>query len=109
MRDVEELCKRVIIINFGKIIYDGLLSDLVKKYSKEKIIRATSRNEIDKTKLEKLGKILKIEDRRFDLRIENEKTSEVLSQILEQFDVEDLTIEEPEIEEVIRTVFSKNG
>src|SRR3989344_4428664 len=40
MGDVEELCKRVIIINFGKIIYDGLLASLVEKYSPYKKIRA---------------------------------------------------------------------
>src|SRR4029078_2087239 len=33
MKDVEELCKRVIVINHGKILYDGLLSNLVKKFS----------------------------------------------------------------------------
>src|SRR6266550_640020 len=36
MKDVEELCKRIIIIDHGKILYDGLLDSIVKKYAKNK-------------------------------------------------------------------------
>lgn len=41
MDDIKELCERVIIINFGRIIYDGKLTDLISHYAKEKVITVT--------------------------------------------------------------------
>ncbi len=37
MHDVEELCDRVIVINYGKIIYDGSLPDLIKKHQGDNV------------------------------------------------------------------------
>ncbi len=47
MKDVEALCKRVIIINFGKILYDGLLSELIKKFAPYKLITVIFAQEVD--------------------------------------------------------------
>ena len=46
MEDVKELCKRVIIINEGEILYDGLLADVITKFSNEKIIEVIPKTKI---------------------------------------------------------------
>lgn len=106
MQDVEELCKRVIIINHGKILYDGLLSDLVKKHSPEKVIKVTLNKPIDDKSLKSLS-LGKVESG-FPLliiRVDRKKIGEITSKVLDNLDVEDLNIQDPEIEEVIRAIF----
>ena len=57
MQDVEQLCKRVIIINFGKIIFDGQLATLIEKYDPSKKIKVLFSEYVDPKKLDKLGEI----------------------------------------------------
>lgn len=108
MKDVEELCKRIIIIDHGKILYDGNLSDIVKKYALNKSISAIFSKPVSKEKLEKLGQVLSLTDTNAVLSVPREKSSAVAAKLLEAFPVEDLNIEESNIEDIIRDVFS-NG
>jgi len=105
MTDVEELCKRVIVINHGTILYDGLLSNLVKKYAPYKNITIIFKDKIDPSKLENIGEIEEYSHPKLKLLVKRDSTSEVVSKILTKYDVEDINIEEPEIEDVIRKVF----
>ncbi len=108
MSDVKQLCKRVIIIDHGHIIYDGRLQKLVEKYADFKIITADfGKNKIDKEKLTGLATITYFDTQKVSLSVPREKTKQVATILLNKFPIEDLTIEEPEIEEVIRIVFAK--
>ena len=106
MADVEALCKRVIIINFGTIIFDGLLSDLVKKFAPYKRISIYFEEKIPEETLIKFGKIESYTFPKVVLRVGKNDTNKIASEILKRFAVRDVGIEEPEIEEVIREVFS---
>lgn len=107
MQDVEELCRRVIIINFGKIIFDGQLSSLIEKYSTNKQIKVLFRRYADPKKIDKLGKIDSFAFPELILNVPNKRVNAVASLILKNFDVEDLTIEEPQIEDVITQVYTE--
>jgi len=65
MADVKELCRRVIIINKGKLIYDGSLESLSQKYSFHKIITVHFYSDAPENKLKNLGEIKLIEGKRF--------------------------------------------
>jgi len=108
MKDVEQLCERVIIIDHGKVLYDGALSDIVKKYAKHKALSVVFDKPVSRERLEKLGKIVEIEGTRVVLSVPREKSSHVAAKLLEEFSVDDLNIEEPNIEEIIRDVFSNH-
>ncbi|HSW48434.1 MAG TPA: ABC transporter ATP-binding protein [Candidatus Saccharimonadales bacterium] len=108
MKDVEQLCERVIIIDHGKILYDGKLEDIVKKYVKNKTLSIVFAKPVAIEKIEKLGKVLEIEGPKVTLSVPREKSNHVASKLLEEFSVEDLNIEEANIEEIIRDVFSKH-
>lgn len=105
MGDVEALCKRVIIINSGKILFDGLLSDLVKKIAPYKVIKVLFKDFVNPKKLDGFGEIKYFQYPRLVLRTANKKSNEVAAKILKNFSVEDVNIENPEIEDVIREVF----
>lgn len=107
MQDVEQLCKRVIIIDHGKIIYDGLLSEIVKKYARNKVLTIEFESEVKKEKLEKLGEVKDYNFPLVTIAVPREKSNKVAAILLDSFPVTDLNIEEPPIEAIIRDVFSK--
>ena len=109
MKDVEELCKRVIIIDHGKILYDGKLESIVKKYAKNKSITAVFEKPVALEKLEQLGEVTSFEPTRAVVTVPRTKSNHVASKLLENFPVEDLNIEEPNIEDIIRDVFSNKA
>ena len=106
MGDVKELCERVIIIDKGKIIYDGKLSKIVEKYADHKEISVLFDKEIDPKKLTKIGKVKSYEFPRAVFSIPRSVASLAASELLRKFPVADLDITEPPIEEIIRKVFT---
>lgn len=106
MKDVEQLCERVIVIDHGKLLYDGSLNDIVKKYATHKSLSVVFTKPVAKETLAKLGKILSYEDTHVILSVTRDRSNQAAAKLLEGFPVEDLNIEEPNIEEIIRDVFS---
>jgi ABC-2 type transport system ATP-binding protein len=105
MADVEALCKRVVVIHYGKILFDGDLSELVGHFSAYKTIGMTLRNGY--SDLSAYGEVLSQEGSRVILRIPKVDTSQVTARLLADLPVDDLTVEDPPIEDVIEQVFSQ--
>jgi ABC-2 type transport system ATP-binding protein len=104
MADVQALCKRVIVIHHGQILFDGDLSGLVTRFSAMKTLVVTmEENTID---LSQFGEVLEQEPNRVKLRVSKADTPRVTSQMLAQLPVTDLTVEDPPIEDVIESVFA---
>lgn len=106
MGDVEELCKRVIIINHGKILFDGDLQELIHKHAPHKVISIVLKNHINPEKLRGLGEIISYEYPKLILNTPNDQTNEILSKLLKELSVEDVNIEDPDIEDIIRDIFN---
>ena len=106
MKDVEELCKRIIIIDHGKILFDGQLAHIVKKYAKNKLLSLVFSQPIELEKLKQLGEVVTFEPKKASIAVPRDKSNHVASKLLEHFPVEDLNIEESNIEEIIRDVFA---
>lgn len=107
MGDVKELCKRIIVIDSGIILYNGLLSDIVDKFSVHKVITVDFDKEIDHKKLEGVGEIKQFEDLHASIHVPKDEVPKRASKLLARFPVADLTIEDPPIEDIIRQVFQK--
>ena len=105
MADVEALCKRVVVIHHGKILFDGDLSDLVQRFSPLKTI--TVKLENTEADLKAYGEVIKNEDGEIALRVPKNETASVTSRLLADLPVTDLTILDPPIEEVIEQVFAQ--
>lgn len=108
MGDVEELCKRVIIIDHGRIMYDGSLDEIVRKYAKNKLLSVFFHKPVEKERLATFGEIKEYESMKARIAVPVERSNKVAAQILEEYPVEDLNIEDPEIETIIRHIFSKS-
>jgi ABC-2 type transport system ATP-binding protein len=105
MDDVTNLARRVIVIDNGQILYDGLLGELVSKFAKEKVIKATLVNKVNLEDLEKIGKVKKLAFPLVTFSVPRATIAIAASELLQNFPVEDITIEEESIEDVIRQVF----
>ena len=109
MRDVEALSKRIIIINHGTIIFDGLLSDLIKKHAPHKQVTVYLKEPVDEKKLKNIGKIKTYEFPKLIIEIPTNRISEATGKLLETAVVSDLNIEDPDIEDVIRVIFQSKS
>lgn len=109
MGDVVDLAKRVIVIDAGEILFDGKLSELVADFAKEKTIKLYFSKSIDAKKLESVGKVKKYDFPSATISVPRESSAFAAAEILQNFPVADLTIEEEGIESIIRRVFKEEG
>lgn len=107
MEDVRQLAKRVIIIDHGKILYDGKLDNLVKKFAKYKVLSVILDEYVPPEKLKDVGELTEYNFPKAIIRVPRSASNIAASQLLQKFPVDDLNIEEPDIEDIIRDVFSQ--
>ena len=107
MADVEALCKRVIVIHNGKLLFDGDLSALVDRFSAFKTIGVTLAKGF--SGFSQYGEVLNQDAGHVTLRIPREKTPEITARILAEQQVDDLTVEDPPIEDIIEKVFAQKS
>lgn len=107
MADVTALCKRVIVIDHGKLLYDGNLHALAEKIAPHKLIRVEFSQTLDGQRLEEYGEVVKVRGQRAELLVPRDATSDVAARMLAQLPIADVTIEEPPIEDVITRVFEQ--
>lgn len=105
MDDLIDLARRVIVIDEGQILFDGALEEIVSRFAKEKIIKVSLSREDDVKKIETIGKVKKISFPEVILSVPREAVAVAAAELLQNFPVNDLTIEEIPIEDVIRKVF----
>ncbi len=107
MADVEALCKRVIVIHHGRILFDGALASLADEFAAYKTIGVVLEN--GGAPLDAYGEVVHQDGDRVALRVPKAETSRVAARLLADHEVLDLTIEEPPIEDVIESVFAQSA
>jgi viologen exporter family transport system ATP-binding protein len=106
MADVEALCRRVILIHHGRILFDGALASLGDEVAAYKTIGVVLENGAA-AQLGAYGEIIHRDGERVTLRVPKAETSRVAARLLAEQQVLDLTIEEPPIEDVIELAFAR--
>jgi ABC-2 type transport system ATP-binding protein len=106
MADVEALCKRVIVIHNGRLLFDGALSQLLERHSAFKTIGVTVMGHGD---LSRYGEVLTHDGSRVTLRVPKAETSQVTARLLAEQTVDDLTVEDTPIDDVIEKIFSRQS
>jgi len=108
LSDIETLCRRVIVIDHGRVLFDGALSEL-----RDRILPVTSvifdvKTVPDPSLLLWNGpKILEVGSHRYRMDIDRRQLSpaSAVKEIVNRFDVADLSIEEPQIEDVVKRIY----
>ncbi len=109
MADVAALCRRIIIIERGHILFDGSLAALSTKLAPFKVIKIDLNQELDGADLRTYGEVLSQEPRKAVLRVAKGQAAAVTSRLLTDLPILDLTIEDPPIEDVISRAFGERG
>jgi ABC-2 type transport system ATP-binding protein len=108
MSDIEKLCKRIAIINHGEIIYDGPLERVKKKYAKKKTIRATFESKIPKINLAGCSVRPKSEyEAEIEVDLGRQDIELVVHYLITKFRLVDITISDPPIEDIIKTIYKE--
>jgi ABC-2 type transport system ATP-binding protein len=108
MEDVRELCDRVLIVNQGRLIFDGRLQEIIQHYSGYKELAASFSAPIERAALSSLGEVVDDEPLRATIRVPWDAVPERAARLLAAFPVVDLAVNEPDIQDVIRQVFSED-
>jgi ABC-2 type transport system ATP-binding protein len=109
MKDVAALCHRVVVIAHGQIVYDGSLSGIIDRFSGHKILTLLFEDGQVPGDLKRFGEIIEVAEPRVKLRVERQEISQVLAAVLAQHTLEDVSVEDPPLEEVIREVFAQTA
>ncbi len=106
MSDVKELCDRVIIIDKGNIVFDGKLTEIVQRYADHKLIKINLSEQVEEEKLAKIAEIKEYDYPTVILKVKRSVSSLAAAELLKNFPIADLNIEEVAIEDIIREVFT---
>jgi ABC-2 type transport system ATP-binding protein len=107
MRDVEALCERVLVITHGKLVYDGELSGLSEQFGHTKLVRLEFVEGTAPDDLERYGELTRREGPSADLKVDRARVAEVLGAILDRYQVADVVVQDPPLEQVIARVFEE--
>jgi ABC-2 type transport system ATP-binding protein len=106
MDDVASLCPRVVVIDQGRLRYDGDLPTLVRKILPDKRVALRFSGPPDRAAIERAGKIVELDAARAVIQVAQPQLREAVGHLLGLAWVADLTIEDPPLEEVMRELFS---
>ncbi|MDP2930751.1 MAG: ATP-binding cassette domain-containing protein, partial [bacterium] len=106
MGDIEELCQRVMIIDKGRLCFDGQLSDITQRYADHKLVSLVLDKEVDAKVVANIFPVKEFRYPKLVLNVKREQVASVTARALEQLPVIDLSIEEPAIEDIIRELFT---
>jgi ABC-2 type transport system ATP-binding protein len=110
MDDIKELCERVIMINHGTVVYDGKLSVLIEKYAPYKLIKITSTEYFDETKLKEYGELYSFDQFVAVFKVGRFEAKKIAAKLIESnLPIDDILIDEVSIDDVIRQIFQTNG
>ncbi len=109
MADIQALCRRVIIIDHGKIFFDGRLSEVVDRFADFKLITIHCEN-ADTCPMDALAKHGEVVEKTADsvkLKVKRDRVIPACKALLDELPVRDIDIEEVPIEDVIRQIFAR--
>jgi len=104
MQDIEALCPRVIIIDHGRIFFDGPLSEVVDRFSTEKIVSFTFADQATRD-FSGLGEIAGQTPQTVLLKVPRARVAETCRAVFARYAVSDVNVQEIPIEEVLRRMF----
>jgi ABC-2 type transport system ATP-binding protein len=108
MEDVVQLCPRVVVIDKGKLVYDGPLEKLVERMRPDKRVVLRFSRPVDVADLALLGNVVRHDAGQSVLQVRKDAVNSVVGRALAQLPVSDLTVESPPLEEVMSELFAGN-
>ena len=106
MADIQELCHRVIIIDRGRIFFDGALTEVLDRFADFKIVTVQCSGDYTSADLKKYGEVVEQNAATLKLKVKRDRVITACKALLDELPVTDIDIQEVPIEEVIRHIFA---
>src|SRR5215204_5440758 len=100
------LCERVVVIDQGRLIFDGALRELARRFGDDKLLTLDLDAPVSREALTAFGEVMAWEPGKISLRVPREQISATAARLLGELQVRDLAIQEPDVDDVIRSLFS---
>lgn len=109
MADIEALCRRVIIIDHGRIFFDGRLSEVLDRFADFKLltIQCAQTASLSAAELQACGEVVEQDPLSLKLKVKRERVVAVCKTLLDRLPVTDIDIQEVPIEDIIRQIFAR--
>jgi len=107
MEDVAALCSRGMVIDKGRMIYDGGLSDLVRRVRPDKRMLLRLSRPVERRDLEAMGSVIEHGDAQAIIQVSQDALQPAVARALSSLPLTDLTVEDPPLEEVMRDLFAQ--
>lgn len=109
MNDIEELCDRSIIINHGRIVFDGGLNEVNERLGHKKIMKLVLSEPVEEWVLNQVGEVKEFKDTHVKFVFEQSEIKQMSRWVLDHLPVIDFTIEDIPIEEGIALLYQSGG
>lgn len=106
-KDIEDLCKRSIVINSGQIVYDGNLNNINDLLAAKKHIKVQFYESMSASELKAFGVIKNFDGNEATIEIDKKEVKEICKVILEKLPISDLNIEDIPLEESIEKLYRR--
>jgi ABC-2 type transport system ATP-binding protein len=109
MADIQELCRRVIIIDKGTIFFDGRLDEVLDRFADFKLvtIQCAGGEKASPDQLARFGEVVEQGAGGIQLKVKRDRVIQVCKALLDELPITDIDIQEVPIEEVIRRIFAR--
>src|SRR4051812_41844269 len=107
MEDVAALCPRVMVIDKGRMIFDGALPDLIRRVRPDKRMLLRLSRPVEKRDLESLGRVVEHGDAEAIVQVSKDALQSAVARALSSLPLTDLTVEDPPLEEGMRDLFAQ--
>ena len=108
MSDIERLCERVLVVDQGKLVYDGTLPGLSQRVALQRVLVVDlwePRPPLQTTSATWIGSEGDGVRQRLAFSPSTTTAAKVLAEVSAQVEIRDLTLEEPAIEDIVRTLY----
>jgi ABC-2 type transport system ATP-binding protein len=107
MRDVEALCRRVLVITHGRLVYDGPLAGITEQFGRHKQVRLEFEGNEPPPDVDNYGEVTSREGPTVVLKVDRTRIAEVLAAILDRHTVVDMSVQDPPLDQIIARVFEE--
>jgi ABC-2 type transport system ATP-binding protein len=109
MTDIQELCRRVIIIDHGVIFFDGQLDEVIDRFADFKLItiQCDTATGCEADELKNFGEVVEHTPASIKLKVKRDRVISVCKALLDELPVTDIDIQEVPIEDIIRQIFAR--
>jgi len=109
MADIQELCRRVIIIDRGTIFFDGQLEEVLDRFADFKIVtlQCQAGTSVPTEDFHRYGDVVERTPASVKLKVKRDRVISVCKALLDEIPVSDIDIQEVPVEEVIRQIFAR--